>query len=332
VRRTRLVTAVLVAAGVGLGFVPIARASGPTTIATPSVESWYQPNPTCGLPVVGCITSATLPVPLPITLPIAIPTSPYPAGSLHVAVAAGKETARTYLSFGAALGSLDGDVTAASLDVPLDTNAQDGSVLPDTAKLQVCLFTGTLPPGSGSYDTPPTALCSTSAPVTYVATPTPHLHADLEALKSNVAYAGGLVLLPDATKLGQTDAWHVVFSAHDRTDASTTPPATLKLSVAAATDTVDVPAFVDQPTQDSGLPVVAPVTGTGFAAPPAVPPPFQPPAAGPAPVVQRPVVVPQARTVTVGYAYPVVWLLPLVFLVVVPVAARALAKDLTPQG
>ena len=34
------------------------------------------------------------------------------------------------------------------------------------------------------------------------------------------------------------------------------------------------------------------------------------------------------RTVTVGYAYPGVWLLPLVFLVLVPAAARALTKDL----
>ena len=36
------------------------------------------------------------------------------------------------------------------------------------------------------------------------------------------------------------------------------------------------------------------------------------------------------RTITVGYAYPAVWLLPLVFLVLVPVAARALTRDLTP--
>ena len=35
-----------------------------------------------------------------------------------------------------------------------------------------------------------------------------------------------------------------------------------------------------------------------------------------------------AQTITVGYAYPAVWLLPLVFLVLVPVATKALTRDL----
>ena len=50
-----------------------------------------------------------------------------------------------------------------------------------------------------------------------------------------------------------------------------------------------------------------------------------------APVTQpqtQPIAQPQ--TLTVGYAYPAVWLLPLAFLVLVPLAARALTKDLAP--
>jgi hypothetical protein len=41
-------------------------------------------------------------------------------------------------------------------------------------------------------------------------------------------------------------------------------------------------------------------------------------------------IVPTAQTVTVGYAYPGVWLLPLAFLVLVPLASRALTKELGP--
>ena len=37
-----------------------------------------------------------------------------------------------------------------------------------------------------------------------------------------------------------------------------------------------------------------------------------------------------AQTVTVGYAYPAVWLLPLAFLLVVPMVAGALTRDLAP--
>ena len=76
------------------------------------------------------------------------------------------------------------------------------------------------------------------------------------------------------------------------------------------------------------MPAVAPPVGTGFApAPtPELPVVEQPPAVVPPATV--PVALP--RTITVGYAYPAVWLLPLVFLVLVPAAARALTKDLAP--
>lgn len=319
----RAVGGLVLLGSVALPFVPLAHADPPATTLTPSAEAWYQPNPSCQLPV-GCqaLPAAPAPVPAPVTPPA---TSPWPAGSLHVAVAGGQETARSYLAFG--LADLGGTVTSAVLDVPLDPSAQDGSVSPETAAVQVCPFTGSVTPADGSVDPPPTVACAQGVDTTYVATPTPHLHADLAPMLGALADAGGLALLPDARKTAQTSTWHVVFSAHDRADAAKTPPASLAVQVTPyPTQTED--AF--PPVQPMAPPAAPPLTGTGFAAPPPVQlPAQQPPLALPA--APQPAPVAQARTITVGYAYPAVWLIPLALLVLVPLTTGALTKDLTPR-
>lgn len=319
----RLVTGVLVAGSVALGFVPLASAETSSTTLTPSTEAWYQPNPTCAQ-ASGCITPGALPV----APPVDVPLSPYPAGTLHVAWAGGQETARSYLAL--PVDSVTGTLTAASLDIPLDTAAADGSEMPETAKLQACLFTTDVTPVEGSIAPPPTASCDQSAPVTYVATPSPHLHADLAPLTQGLLTTTGIVLLPDATKNAQTDAWRVVFSAHTRTDAAKTAPATVSLTLEQEASGDD--GTVDVPTEPAIPQAVAPPIGTGFAAPPPVQLPTDtgtaPSVVPPATVLTQPVA--QPRTITVGYAYPTVWLLPLAFLVLVPATARALTKDLAP--
>jgi hypothetical protein len=319
VRRTaRGVLAVLAAGSVALGFAPIAHAADETTLLTPDAEAWYQYNPTCAQ-ATGCVAPSTLPVTPPVTPPAQPPSSPFPARSMHIGLAAGQETARSYLSL--SLATLTGSVTGGTLDVPLDVAQADGSQSPETAKVQVCLVTASITSVDGSVESPPGVSCGSSVPAAYVATPSPHLHADLTSLGADLLGASGLALVPDTTKAAQTDAWQVVFSAHDRTDAAKTPPASVALTLAVP-DEQQV-----SPPLDTGLPAVAPPIGTGFA--PAPTPEL------PAPAAQQPSVVPPAtvpvalpRTVTVGYAYPGVWLLPLVFLVLVPAAARALTKDL----
>lgn len=318
---TRLVTAALVLGSGTLGFLPLAHASTVTTL-TPSQEAWYQPNPTCAQ-ASGCVTPATAPA----APPAAVPLSPYPAGSLHVGFVGGQETARTYLAL--PVGTLTGTLAAATLDVPLDITQADGSQAPETAKLQACLFTEAITPADGSIAAPPKVSCYASAPVTYVAMPTPHLHADLAPLAKGLLSSAGIALVPDATKVAQTDAWRVVFSAHSRVDAAKTQPATVTLTLE------------DRPTElepgftlpdDTGLGPIAPPVGTGFAPAPAVEAPaVEPPAVVP-PVAVDTTPVAQPTIITLGYAYPAVWLLPLVFLVLVPLTARALTKDLAPVG
>ncbi|MFN2537440.1 MAG: hypothetical protein ABR549_04710 [Mycobacteriales bacterium] len=316
-RMVRFVTAAFVAGGVAIGFVPVASADGTTTLA-PTAAAWYQPNPTCAA-ASGCVTTGSLPAPPPVDVPL----SPYPAGTLHVGYDAGQETARTYLAF--PYSGVAGTVTAGTLDVPLDVAQSDGSAQPETAHLQACLVAAPITSTEGSISQPPPVDCDQHAVVSYVEKPAPHLHADLAPLLEGLVRATGVALLPDATKVTPTDAWRVVFSSPTRSDANKIGPPVMVLAVTeVAEDRPDVP--VDVPTEapvavtpdlSAGSPTIPDTTVPDVTAP-QVPPAAQPP------------VLNQPRTITVGYAYPVVWLLPLAFLVLVPLAAGALTKDLTP--
>lgn len=322
----RLLTVSLVTVGTSLVLVPVAQAED--LKVTPTLESWYQPDPTCAQ-ATGCLTGT----PLPLTPPIDIPTSPYPAGTMHVGYASSAETARTYLTF--PFTNVTGAITGAVLDVPLDVDPANGSAVPETAKLQACLATGDLIPTQGSLSAPPSVDCSQHAVVKYVATPTPHLTADLKPLLLGLPTTSGIALLPDAEALAETptDAWRVVFSSHDRADAAKTPPAVLSLTM--TSEAVSTPVVEEVPVVSSpelGGVVTTPDLGSGFVAAPPVDAGVVAPSVD-APTVTpqagQPQVVPQAaETVTFGYQYPVVWLLPLALLVLAPMAARALTKDL----
>ena len=314
-------SASLVLGSASLGFLPLAHADSQLTL-TPTVEAWYQPNPSCSAPV-GCQDASALPA-----------SSPYPAGTVHVALSAGKETARSYLAL--PLGSASGTITAGSLSVPLDVSQADGSSNPSAAKVQVCLTSATFKAVEGSFDPPPQVDCATAVLAAYVEKPQPHLQADLSAIVSKLRTATGLALIPDALKAGPSDSWRIVFSSHTRADAAKTPPAAVTLSIAdPPANSPDQQPVVSLPNNDtSSLGGISPATGTGFAAaPPTVDIPAVQAPAVTAPVVTAPgnvAPVPVGKTITVGYAYPIVWLLPLAFLLLVPLAARALTRDLMP--
>jgi hypothetical protein len=315
----RGLTGLLVLGASVLGYLPIASAAPRTTTLVPTVEAWYQPDPTCGLPS-GCLVAVPDPPVTPPVPPPAPATSPYPSGSLHVAVDAGQETARTYLTY--ALPEVDAQLTAATLDVPLDPAAQDGSVSPDVAKVAVCTFNATLSRVEGAVAAPPTAACTASATMTYAASPAPHLTADLGPLLARIAEGNGIVLVPDASKTAGTDTWHVVFSAHDRADAAKTPPASLTLTLESeetATEDEASPAPALQ-----AAPPAFPVTGLSpgnAVAAPVVPA---------APQLSPALPLPPVQTVRFGYAYPAVWMLPLVFLIGVPLVGRTMTREVLP--
>jgi len=306
-RVARLAAAAAIAGAAVVGFTPVAEAETTVTVA-PTAEAWYQPNPTCSTPA-GCLGVGTVP-----------PASPYPAGTLHIGLAAGAETARSYVAL--PLVAITGDITAAALTVPLDTSPADGALSPESAKVQVCLTSVPLAPVRGSFDPPPSTDCSAVVPATYVATPAPHLEADLGPLVDRLQSATGVVLLPDASASTPTDSWHVVFSAHDATDAAITPASvTLKFE---DRSTAEAPSPVARPPSPSGgVGPVQPPLNTGFAGAPST-------SAGAATAAPPVGAVRSAPRLTraAAYAYPGVWLLPLVLLVLVPMMVKTLTADL----
>jgi hypothetical protein len=323
----RLLTASLAVGGFMLSL-NAAAASTPGLPAAPLIEAWYQPNPSC-TSLVGCVTPNSLPA----GAPTAAPTHPFPDGTLHIAASGTVETARSYLSF--PLDSTGGTPTAATLDVPLDAATQDGDLRSSTAKIQACLAISAFGPVRGSLDAPPAIDCDVHADVLYVATPTPHLHADLRPLLAGASSTFEVVLLPDATKLSPTDMWRVVFSAHDRPDAAKTAPALLTVERPEPTQQASEPPsqLPPEPVGDAPAPVFAPpagfssLPGITAATPLGAPPTPQAAVAAPvAPLVPSGQVAPSR---TFGYAYPLVWLLPLALICLVPLVARALTKELT---
>jgi hypothetical protein len=303
-----------------MAFAPIAIGEDAMITFSPLVEAWYQPHPSCLTPV-GCVASA------------AVPASPFPAGTMHVGVAAGHELARTYLAF--AFGQLTA-ASSARLTVPLDVEQTDGSTSPADAKVIVCLTTS---PGitaiEGSTDPPPPVDCRTPAPARFVALPVPHLEADLGALLAGLPTATGVALLPDGATIAPTDAWRIVFSAHTRGGAGATGASTLTAAVAPAEAATPEPSeanLVDA-VAPASLREIAPVSGTAFAAPPTTTSPRIDAIAEPAPsAAANAVELPSPDLVTFGYAYPGIWLLPLALLVLVPAVGRALTRDLSPRN
>ncbi|MCW2585089.1 MAG: hypothetical protein JWN55_605 [Frankiales bacterium] len=320
----RLLTTALVAGSATVGFLPL-TASAATSSLTATTEGWYQRDPSCGQ-ASGCLLAG-----VPSEVSGTVVTNPYPAGTLHVGYTGGQETARSVLAF--ALDSV-GPLTGAVLEVPLDVDPANGDAQSSTAKVQVCLVTGDITPAAGSVAAPPATSCGQRATMRYVATPKPHLTADLAPILLGLPTTSGIALVPDGSAAGDTDAWHVTFSAHDRAGA-TTGPATLTLTTADAgtvTQEPQLPPVAEAPSVpvDGGL-AALPDTGGFVQGPTADVPVASAPVTSPelsAPVTAG--IVPTAQTVTVGYAYPGVWLLPLAFLVLVPLASRALTKELGP--
>jgi hypothetical protein len=303
-----------------IAFAPIAIGEDATKAFSPLVEAWYQPHPSCLTPV-GCVASPPVPV------------SPFPAGTMHVGVGAGHELARAYLVF--AFSHL-ATASSAKLTVPLDVEPTDGSTSPSDAKVIVCLTTSAgIATTEGSTDPPPPVDCRTPAPARFVASPAPHLEADLVALLAGLPTATGIALLPDGATIAPTDAWRIVFSAHTRGGPGATGAATLTAAVAPAEAATPEPS--EASLADAVAPAssreIAPVSGTAFAASPTTTtPPSVDAIAEPAPSAAASAVeLASPDLVTFGYAYPGIWLLPLALLVLVPAVGRALTRDLSPR-
>jgi hypothetical protein len=325
-RRMRRAGLALSGAGVALAWLmaaPVQAApvdgSRPASVTVgDAAEAWYAAAP---------VDLCTTPIGCP---PPEAPSSPYPADTLHVGVAGGQESARTYL-----LPDLTGlpygaTVTDGTMTLPLAAAPGDGTQAPDSARIVACLATQPVADGTqGSTAAPPKTDCGTSVPLEYDADGaafTLDLTPFLAAWRSALPY--GLALVPDPDKTAVTDAWHVTFNGRERADVDHItsvvvyqPPVTPPATTTGGSDT-EVPA--------------GPTTGT---VPPAdVPPadlPEQPAIGGAVadpPQVAPPAAAPVTQPVAFAheFQYPMAFLLPLALLAGAVFFGRLFTRDATP--
>lgn len=301
-----------------------AGASDPATDPAPSSasvgigsEAWYNLPATCTLPS-GC-------VPIPNVLP---------AGTLHVGVAAGLTTSVTALLLDRGSLPAGASIMSGTLSLPIDTNAADLSLKPETAGFKACLLTAAFKPGEGLTTPPPASDCTTSNPAIYEPSPVARYTVDLTPFLqawSSGAADHGISLEPFSTAKTDMANWQVVFFSKSNSKASarskisavmdyvTKPPTT------ATTTPGTTPAVVPQADGATKTPVTT-TTTTGAAT-----------------VVSTPVTTttPQVAATTTksttasatsgfagqGYAYPVVWLLPIALAGAAAWIGRLLTKN-----
>lgn len=306
--------------------VPAAISLRPTTAA------WYRPDPLCALPI-GC---GAIPLPR---------INPYPAGTMQVGATAGKETARAFLGI-KDLPSLADRPGTLTLTIPIETLPTDGSLAPQSAHIQVCVTYQPVPNVAAGYDGP-APVCLPSARAVYVATPQPHLVANLHRIQANLPGAKGLALLPvlGAGKTLDLTAWQVAFATPGRKGIAKAMLPLLRFQAAShvATRHASSPqpsastshhsshhssqqgssGDVSVGTGDVGtmpnlpLPGVRTTTSPGDSRGPTVAAQQSKPATA------------TTRLVRIGYQYPAVWLLPIGLVILIPFTAKALTRDLT---
>lgn len=315
-----------------------------------SVESWYQASPaevgsedpTCALPT-GCVPQPSAPV------------HPYPEDTLHVGIAGGRDTARTFLMLDLADLPTGALVTGGTLTLPVLTDEESGSIRPETAELNACSVLGPVKKARGGPAAEqPEFSCATASKAKFnagdKASDKPTVTVDLEPLAATLS-AGGIAIVPAKAARDAGATWRVVFPAREH-DAKEQIHATVQFEEAASLGPIVPPPAPDDPIAPpaDGEPVsggaggfdapgatggsgaLGPITDPGPALGGGTAP--APSAAAP-PAARQPAVagqsVPLATTPVAlvgGYAYPGVWLAPLVLVGVAGVLARCLAGEI----
>lgn len=327
-RRTAQATTVLALAAAFL--LPAAAPAGAASATIGmAVEGWYQgslipdDHPLCVLP---CPQ-------------IPLPESSYPEDTLHVGVSGGRETARTYVELDLSSLPLPVTLTRGTVVLPV-AGADAGTTAPELADLVACPVAGFVQPAHGGPpDQAPKVDCSTSTPLTF--------DADEQAFTTDLApllfgdptYADlPLAILASERAQEEAATWRVAFHGKDRDTEDAEPiTATVQFlpaeSPGGALPTTD-PAGPSNPPAGPRPDTPAPTPSLQLP-----PPTAQPPAtthgndlAAAPPVVADPAPTPTpqpiaAAPVAAGYAYPQVWLLPLLVLLVGTLLVQSLTRE-----
>ena len=338
--RALLGLAVLGLTSLGLTVPALAQATETVTVGT-GAEAWYRPPPTCASPL-GCG-------------PVAAPPSPFAPGTLRVGFSAGAEEARTYVTLDLAALPAGTVPLGGTVTLPVATGPRDGTRSPETAKVRLCLVTSEIKDGvEGDVGPPPGIDCMVAqspAPFTPAAEGVPAaLTADLTPFAAAWAAGApnlGLAVVPEEG-VPPTDSWQVAFSQKDRMAEGVVPiTAAVTFGSGAGGVSSDPFALLAPPPDsasagalpfDSGSSFPDAGVDAGFAAPPSTStlPLTSTPSSAPGPALaQQPATQavaaqqPTEAFLLGGFAYPAVFLLPLVFAGVAAWAGRALTRDLT---
>lgn len=313
-----------------------------TTVKTevaPSKEAWYAETPPC----VAFFDCSALP-----------PSSPYPEDTLHVALTGGQETARTYLSFELLL-PLGAKLQEGVLTLPVDPDPSHGSVSPETADFLACLTTPKFKAARGSLEKPPKANCDVHKAAVY-SEKRVSFAVDLDSfIEKWDSDEVALALVPSPKSQQTQESWHVVFpaTAGDTEDAPEPETqkrreitATLKYSVeqdsadtigtdfdlgtgTTGTDTSSTSgggtstdfSSSSGPSFDQSTSLGGGSTGTDV-------PTASDPTEALAPEATQPIASFTEGFAGPGFAYPIIWALPLIVLLGLGSIGRALTKDL----
>lgn len=336
-RRLPAAAGVIAFAVLLLSPVTVANAQATTLTVSPSAEAWYQPPP--GLP------AETSPCDLPTgcgpQAPVAVP-SQYLAGTLHVGVRGGVEESRTYLTLDLAARAADQSLTGGTLTLPLAIGSGSGTLAPDTATLRACLVTDFVIDGIDGRPTgAPATDCATSSIATYVASAgdvPARFRVDLAPFAARWSALGSasLALVPGDGS-APSDVWHVAFSRRDRADVGAEERITAQLQLARRGDpepalraTNPIPNTITN--TNTAPTVVVPIDASASFAVPPLPAPDLLALPSPEPAAMTHATAPIAAVVAGGrYAYPAVFLLPLLVGVAIAWTGRAFTRDLTSE-
>lgn len=340
--RATLIVALIVPVAVLLTAPP---ASAETAEDVPTgIEAWYR------TPLVGGSEDPACSGPAGCPFQPAAPADPYPENTLHVGATAGRQDSATFVTFARTGIPFDAELADGTAILPV-ASSDAGTFQPEEAHLVACLVTEPFKPVQGGPpEEVPKVDCTTSSEAVLQAEADPaHFRVDLAPFiarwNAGVPDNGIGLLAGD----GSEGRWHVAFSASQREGEDVAPPITATFTFTTSEDDSPVlpPAPVGEGVSDTpggdgdfatpgasgGLsaPSFTSDRGAGLndAAPPEV-------ASGPAgsqeaESVAEPQVAdvppPAPAAATSGYAYPSMWLMPLVLVVGAGALARGLTED-----
>jgi hypothetical protein len=239
-----------------------------------TAEAWYAtPAGSLCIPLVGC-----LPLPLAVALPS--PLS-FPAGTLHVGVTLGSESARAYV-----VPDLPSDAARLPLSgssiLPVDNSPLAGTLDLGSSRIKACLTTGRVPAQAQakavSAGSPPAIDCKVSTPARYDAA-LKEFRVDLTPFLAKWRHGRpnrGIALVPGLAGASRLAEWQVALDGKGA--ASPTIYSVLASFGAGGTPVTPTPSTTAPPVAASPPAINVPLPGVTGIVPPAAPPAIASPA------------------------------------------------------